>query len=309
MNFNTFSFFLLFVTFSKTIAFNVTWGQYLKRFPNVNINALSEFHFGNNVKWIIEQNSMNHSYKLGLTPFLHLSDLEWKSRFHNITLDKPENIKSHVSSLRGVPTSWNWVTEGMTTPVKDQQNCGSCYSFSATETVETTYAIKTGKLLVLSPQQVVDCSKLNSGCNGGLQSRVYKYLEKTSQCLDSDYPYTAKDGTCQKCTGGIPLLNTYVSVEANETEMANALLITSLAVAIEADEKQFQVYTSGVLDFDCGTNLDHAVTIEGMGTEDGKDYWLVRNSWSADWGEQGYIKMARGKNLCGIANSVVYPKF
>lgn len=300
---------LFLLCFKQILSFNITWNDYLKRFPNIHTNVRSQFHFGNNVKWIIEQNNMNHSYKLGLTPFLHLSDDEWKSRFNNITLDKTENYTGHISFLRGAPSNWSWVEEGFTTPVKDQNQCGSCYSFSATETVETAWAIKSNELLILSPQQIVDCSKLNSGCNGGLQSRVYKYLENTGQCLDSDYNYTAKDGNCHSCKAAIPKLKGYVSVKKDENEMATALLVSSLAVAIEADQKQFQAYVSGVLDFDCGTNLDHAVTIEGMGTENGKDYWLVRNSWGSDWGDKGYIKMVRQKNICGISNSVVYPVF
>lgn len=309
MNTQTLCLFLLLTVISQCSSFNITWSEYLKRFPESHVNALSSFHFGENVKFIIQQNSMGYSYKLGLTPFLHLSEVEWRSRFNNISLDRSENVVEHVSSLRGTPSSWNWIDQGVTTPVKDQGQCGSCWAFSSTEAVETAYAIKSGKLLVLSPQQLVDCSKTNSGCNGGLQNRAFKYLEKTPQCTESSYPYTAKDGTCHDCTGVVPKLVSYVSVKADETEMASALLVTSLAVAIEADQKQFQAYTSGVLDFDCGTNLDHAVNIEGMGTEDGKDYWLVRNSWSADWGDKGYIKMARGKNLCGIKESVVYPVF
>lgn len=288
---------------------NITWGKYLEMFPNVRINALSKFHFGENLRWILEQNKLNHTYELGLTPFLHLSDSEWSSKFYNITFDEYKSEIVHVSNLQSTPNSLSWVDKGVTTPVKDQQMCGSCYSFSATETVETAYAIKSGQLKILSPQQVVDCSKLNAGCNGGLQSRVYKYLQNTGQCLDVDYPYTAKDGTCHSCKAAIPTLKSYVSVKTDEKEMANALTVNSLAVAICASQKEFQTYKSGVMDFKCCTQLDHAVTIEGMGTENGKDYWLVRNSWGESWGEKGYVKMVRGTNLCGIKESVVYAIF
>jgi C1A family cysteine protease len=300
--------FLFFGIISSVFSVNITWNEYIKKFPNININALSEFHFGQNIKWIIEHNSIGNSYEVGITPFIHLSDTEWKSMFNNITIDKYDSSELFSSNLRGVPSYWNWVEQGVTTPVKNQLQCGSCYSFSSTETVETTWAIKSGNLEVLSTQQIVDCSKLNSGCNGGLQSRVYKYLESNQQCSEKDYSYTGKEGKCQTCTGIIPKLSSYVSVNNDEKEMAKALMVTSLAVAIQANQKQFQSYTSGVLDFDCGTDLDHAVTIEGMGTESGKDYWLVRNSWGSDWGEYGYVKMARGKDLCGISQSVVYPK-
>ena len=307
---------LVFLFFSllaaSTVSNLINWDEYIKRFPEIELSTNSRFHFENNIKLIIEHNSGNSSYKFGITQFLHLSDAQWSSRFHNITLDKPSNdiFEGRSLNLRSLPLSWDWRSAGVTTPVKDQSSCGSCWGFSATETVETTWAIKSGELKVLSPQQLVDCSKLNSGCNGGLQSRAYSYLQKTPQCLESSYPYTAKDGTCHSCKGEVPLLSGYNSIKAgDESSMGQAVLITSLAIAIQADQKQFQMYSSGVTDFDCGKNLDHAVTIEGYGNENGKDYWLVRNSWGTSWGDKGYIKMARGKDLCGLSQSVVYPKF
>lgn len=306
---------ILILFFYKASSFNISWDAYLKLFPDSNIHGLSKFHFLDNVKYIIQENSKNHTYKLGLTKFLHLSHDEWRSRFHNLTMEKSTSDQVFVASnLRGTPESFSWVSLGKTTPVKDQGTCGSCFSLSATETVETAYAIKTNKLIVLSPQQVVDCSKLNSGCNGGMPSRVYSYLEKTAQCSEADYPYVSgpseKEGTCHECFGAVPKLKSYASVKkGDEKAMLSAILINSLAVAIQADQKEFQMYSSGVLDFNCGTDLDHAVTAEGYGTEGGKDYWLVRNSWGTSWGDKGYIKMVRGNDLCGIADVVVYPIF
>lgn len=296
---------------------NITWEEYLRLFPLIEVKEHSKFHFLENLKYIIEHNSVERSYKLGITPFMHLSDEEWKSKFYNITLDRemedfemfePLNLRSST------PSSWDWREHGVVTPVKSQGSCGSCYSFSATETVETAWAIKSGELKVLSPQQIVDCSKLNSGCNGGLQSRVYIYLEGTQQCLESDYPYVSgnsgKATSCHSCKGTISTLSSYKTVKSgDENAMLQAVLTTSLAIAIEADQKQFQMYKSGVLDFDCGKNLDHAVTIEGYGSEDGKDYWLVRNSWDKSWGDNGYVKMVRNKDLCGLSQSVVFPVF
>lgn len=302
---------LCFLSFSFANEYNITWDIYQRLFPDIKLTLKSEYNFLENLKYIINHNSVERSYKLGITKFMHLSEEEWKGIFNNITIDNStssENI--NPLNLKDIPSSWDWRDHDVVTPVKDQLRCGSCYSFSATETVETAWAIKTGQLFVLSPQQIVDCSKLNSGCNGGLQSRVYKYLESTKQCLENSYPYTGNDGTCHSCDGAVPVLSGYNSLKAgDENSMKSSLLITSLAVAIQADQKEFQMYKSGVLDFDCGTDLDHAVSIFGFGTESGKDYWLVRNSWGTSWGDGGYVKMARGKNLCGIANSVVYPKF
>lgn len=308
-----FTLLLLFLSLAICGAFNITWKEYLTQFPDSAIHSKSEGYFLENLKFIIEENSKDHSYKLGVTPFLHLNHNEWKARFTNLTLDKSEFHEAPSHNLRSSTSDFSWVSLGMTTPVKDQGQCGSCWAFSSTEAVESAYAIKSGKLEILSPQQLVDCSKLNSGCNGGLQNRAFKYLEGVQMCSEVSYPYTSGStetaGTCKTCSGIIPKLVSYVSVKADETAMASALLINPLAVAIEADQKEFQLYKSGVLDFDCGTNLDHAVNIEGFSSENGKDYWLVRNSWSSSWGDKGYVKLARGKNMCGIKESVFYPVF
>lgn len=305
--------FLFLFLFGNTQAFNMTFREYLDIFPNSVVNKLSEKHFIENIRYIVEHNMMNHGYELGLTPFLHLSEDEWKSRFTTFEIDKDMGEEFEGLNLRGAaPSTWSWVEQGMTTPVKDQGSVGVCWAESTTESMETTWAIKSNELKILSVQQLVDCSKLNHGVDGGLQSRAYIYLEKTKQCLESDYPFisdkTGKDGECHSCTGVVPLLKSYVSVKS-ETDMGQAILVTSLAVAIQADQKEFQMYKSGILDFNCGTNLNHAVNVEGYGTENGKDYWLVRNSWGTSWGDKGYIKMVRGKDLCGIADSVVYPVF
>lgn len=305
--------FLVFLLITSVTAFNMTFREYLDIFPNSVINKLSEKYFLENVRYITESNSMNTGYELGLTPFLHLSEEEWKSRFTTFTLDKQEGEEFTPLNLRGLPPSnWSWVEQGMTTPVKDQGPVGVCWAESTTESMETTWAIKSGELKVLSVQQLVDCSKLNHGVDGGLQSRAYIYLEKTQQCLESDYPFisdkTGVDGECHSCNGAVSLLKTYVNVKS-ETDMGQAILITSLAVAIQADQREFQMYKSGVLDFNCGTNLNHAVNVEFYGMENGIPFWGVRNSWGKSWGDKGYVKMARGKNLCGIGDSVVYPVF
>lgn len=296
----------------------IDWNEYLARFPHIQINENSKEHFIKNVKYIIEHNSENRSYKLGITQFLHLSDDEWRGRFTNITRDEPQGeiFESVSLNLRGTPSSWDWRTAGVTTPVKDQGRAGSCFQHAATETIETAYAIKTGKLLVLSVQQGVDCSKLNHGVNGGLPDYSYMYAEKVEQCLESDYPYTSgttgKATECHSCQGAVPKLKSYVDIKSgDENAMLQAVLITSLAVGIKADDKQFQMYKSGVLDYDCDNSdkaIDHAVVVEGYGTENGKDYWLVRNSWGS-WGLDGYVKMVRGKCMCGICKMASYPVF
>lgn len=308
-----YSLFTIFLTLTSVYSMNITWRDYLTQFPESRVHEHSEFYFLENIKMIIRENNKGHSYKLGVTKFLHLGRDEWRSHFVNVTLDKSEYKSAPTNNLRTSVDNFSWVDLGMTTPVKDQGSCGSCYSFSATEAIESAYAIKTGKLIELSPQQIVDCSKTNNGCDGGLQNRVFKFFEGTQQCSEIDYPYvsgvTQTAGKCHKCDGAVERLSSFVTVKADEDVMLTALLVNPLAVAIQADQTQFQHYKSGVLDFDCGTDLDHAVNIEAVGVEDDKPYWLVRNSWGSSWGENGYVKLVRGKNMCGIKESVFYPVF
>lgn len=301
----------------------ITWPLYQKLFPNIDLNSKSEFHFLENLRYVREHNSGNFSFRMGITQFMHLSDIEWKSMFHNMTshleMQKIETSDIFEAAVGATPSSWDWRDHGASTPVKDQRQRGTCFQNSATETIETAWYIKSGNLLVLSVEQGADCSKLNHCNNGGLPDYSYKYAMRTQQCSDAEYPYdTSKQAestcpTCKTCTGVVPLLSGYTDIkDGDETGMLSAVLINSLAIGIKADDKQFQMYTSGVLDYDCdnSTNsIDHAVVIEGYGTENGKDYWLVRNSWGTSWGDKGYIKMARGKCLCGLCHMSSYPKF
>lgn len=315
MNFLYFILILSSLTFISSSL--IDWNEYLNKFPHIQVNERSKENFFNNIKYIIEHNSQERSYKLGVTPFLHLSDSEWSSRFTNISRDSNNGEVFKSNFLRGTPSSWDWRDSGVVTHVKDQGQVGSCWGMTASETMETAWAIKSGELKVLSPQQLVSCSKLNHGINGGLPDYAYMYAEKTEMCSEEEYPYTSdktgQNGVCHSCTGVVPKLKSYVDVkDGDETAMGQAVLITSLAIGIKADDKQFQLYKSGVLDYDCDSNektIDHAVVLEGYGTEDGKDYWLVRNSWGEDWGDKGYIKMVRGKCLCGLCHMASYPIF
>lgn len=304
--------------FSALLAFatalNITWDDYLNMFPNISFHDKSRFHFEENLKIIIASNLENRTYKLGINQFTHLSTSEWSSMFFNMTSDNREETEFAPLNLRSTPTSWDWREHGVTTPVKDQGQAGTCYQHAAVETMETSYSIKTGKLLTLSVQQGVDCSRLNHGVNGGLPDYSYKYATGTEQCLESDYPYTSgttgKVSTCHSCPGAVSKLSKYVDVKSgDENAMLQATLVNSLAVGICASDKQFQLYSSGVLDFNCCTDTNHAVVVEGFSSENSKDYWLVRNSWGTSWGDKGYVKMVRGKNLCTIASMTSYPVF
>ncbi|KAK2843697.1 hypothetical protein Q7C36_011912 [Tachysurus vachellii] len=221
--------------------------------------------------------------------------------------------------LRGgavLPKTVDWIKEGYVTEVKDQQECGSSWAFSATGSLEGQTRKKTGKLVSLRKQQLVDCSWKygNFGCMGGLMNTAFEYIKENNRIYtEESYPYEGKDDNCRFNSGTVgATCNGYVNINSGDEKALQEAVafIGPISVAIDAAHISFQLYKSGIYDEpDCSsTELDHGVLAVGYGRKQKKDYWLVKNSWGLDWGDKGYIKMSRNKNnQCGIATNASYP--
>ena len=209
----------------------------------------------------------------------------------------------------------DWRAKGAVNPVQDQGMCGSCWAFSSIAAIEGSEFIENGKLLKLSESQLVDCSSKqgNEGCNGGLEVYAFKYAETHKIELESDYPYKPNTGKCRADESkGKVELSTYARVTKDKVAALKAAVAKQpTCVSVDAADSHFQMYTGGILDTNrCGTDLDHAVTAVGYGNEGGKEYLIVRNSWGADWGENGYIRVAidkDGDGVCGILMDSAVP--
>jgi C1A family cysteine protease len=277
---------------------------------------------------ISQMNDQDLTFKLRMNQFGDLTDDEFKLQIHGHlgsclqtpqmeTLIPPDDEPSDVPA----PASVDWEASGDVTPVKNQGQCGSCWAFATTGSIECDYAIDHGKLNSLSEQQLVDCSRSygNYGCDGGWWYNAYDYvLAEGGLCSEAEYPYTAKDGTCKASSCGTkydPITASVKVTPDSTSSLENAVAVGCVAVGVEADQVAFQYYSSGVLTGTCGTNIDHGVLAVGYGTSGSQTYWKVKNSWGTSWGDKGYIYICKdcstsngNKGECGINMYPYYVK-
>jgi len=261
-------------------------------------------------------NATDSTFELGHNKFSDYTEAERKAmtgRKGNPTYVEPTYLEPTNAS------EVDWRTKGAVTAVKDQGQCGSCWAFSSTGALEGSNFIISGKMLSFSEQQLVDCATQaagygNNGCNGGLQQYAFHYYQYYEAEVEAKYAYTGKDGTCTYSSGDISGVNVayYETATADNAEQMKAAVAKQpVSVSIEADRPVFQQYKNGIFDSTaCGDQLDHATLVVGYGSENGTEYWIMKNSWASTWGEDGYMRLAikeTGSGNCGIQHEPIYP--
>jgi len=271
------------------------------------------------VDFVRNHNVANSSWEAGINQFSDMTGEEFsKTIIPPLDLSGMPNIQQEEVDISNLPNDVDWRDKGAVNKVKNQGSCGSCWAFSAIASLEGAHALSKGnKYTSLSEQQLVDCSTAfgNMGCNGGLMDQAFTYLINATKGddLETAYPYKGVDGSCAYLATSIgATIKSFVDIKAQDEAALLAAVSTvgPVSIAIQA-ASDFMFYSSGVYDStQCSSSpqtLNHGVAIVGYGVDGAAPYWIVRNSWSANWGEQGYIRMARGKNMCGLADVASYP--
>jgi len=258
------------------------------------------------------------SHKVGITKFFDLTPQEFRQKYTGLHIH-PEQVNQHRhvtyrSKVNAAPDTHDWREHGAVNHVKDQGQCGSCWAFSAVGNLEGQYFLQKGKALTLSEQELVACDDVDQGCNGGLMENAFDWLKQNGgEENDSDYPYTSGSGSSGSCLFSkdkAQLQVTGYEFSSTDEEQIKEDLYSKgpLAIAINASSS-LMTYTGGIIDMsadECDpAALDHGVTLVGYGSENGTDYWIIKNSWAANWGEDGYFRYARGKGVCGMNTHVL----
>jgi len=292
---------------------DIMWEEFAAKHAKNGDDAERKAIFMQNVDRILETNRAQDDYWFGVTEFADMTPEEFQTTMlSGLKPSATERVSLGVqqaSEDSDIPASIDWTTQGAVSPVKNQGSCGSCWAFSTVGSLEGRAQIAKGNLQQFSEQQLVDCDTDfgDLGCKGGLMDNAFKYAQQADICTEDSYAYKGKGGSCaiSSCTVGLKTgeVTGFVDVEVNSDEaLMEALATGPVSVAVQANTI-FQLYFGGIMSGLCGASLDHGVLAVGYGTDNGKDYWKVKNSWGGKWGEDGYLRMARGKSgkgQCGI---------
>jgi cathepsin L len=274
--------------------------------------------FLNNKRLVQKHNAANKGFTVALNKFAAMTPAEYKTLLGHRNMAVTHEIPVKIAkNSNGVDCDWR--TKGIVNPIKDQGQCGSCWAFSVIQAMESQWALVNSDLKSLSEQNLVDCVTSCAGCNGGDEYVSYDYVLENQGgqwMTEADYPYHAVTQSCQwDASKGCCKFSSYFrptpQENPSEDELANGCQQSGVvSIAIDASNWSFQMYSGGVYNEPaCTTWLDHAVGLVGFGSDGGVDYWIVRNSWGEDWGEEGYIRMSRNKNnQCGIASDTIIPQ-
>ena len=281
--------------------------------PSEDNYRLSVFY--KNVLRINAHNNQGTKYTMAVNKFADLTSEEFKAKYTSGSIVPPAE-QANLSSLstEGLPSSIDWTTRGAVTPVKNQGQCGSCWSFSTTGSLEGLRAIEGHGLLSLSEQQLMDCSTSygNHGCQGGLMPNAFKYVIANGIESEAEYPYEMRNDRCRSNPSkyvfhirGFRIVRRY-----NNPQLKAAVARQPVSIAVDATALQF--YQGGIINFGCGQQLDHGVLAVGYGNAQGENFWKVKNSWGAGWGEDGYFRVKRATrnrqvSQCGVSKFPSYP--
>ncbi|XP_052786971.1 procathepsin L-like [Mya arenaria] len=311
------------------LALNGEWeafkGTYNKKFISAEEEGLRRMVWEDNLDYVqshnLEADRGMHTFWLGMNEYADMGIEEFKAIMNGFNTSSsvskcgnymaPNNIE--ISDL---PDMVDWRKDGYVTPIKNQGQCGSCWSFSATGSLEGQHFRKTQNLVSLSEKNLMDCSAAygNHGCQGGLMDQAFAYVI-SNKGIDTEmsYPYEPKNGPCkfEQSNVGATEVSCMDIEHESESNLQKAVAMEGpISVAIDAGHRSFQLYKRGVYkEPECSSvRLDHGVLAVGYGTDGSSDYWLVKNSWGESWGNMGYVEMARNdKNMCGIATQASFP--
>jgi cathepsin L len=267
---------------------------------------------------LVENQPADASFQIGINQFSDLTPQEFEKLFlgrkGGKSLDREGEIRSSLKVGAPLPPSIDWRTKNVISPVKNQGGCGSCWAFGSTEQVESYVALSGAALPILSPQELVSCDKNpqhcggTGGCEGSIPELAFDYVKQSGLALEKDYPYLGRDSPCNttQASKSAASITGYVKLVQNDYDSVMTALATIGPLAVNVWAMPFQSYRSGVFNgcnYKMNMDIDHVMQLVGYGTDAGKDYWIVRNSWGSSWGENGYIRLAREKqslNTCGI---------
>ena len=290
------------------------------------LSSVASPEYESNLNHINIAENSGARWELNANKFVQIPHLHFSRVFKGYKMTyNPE--RTAFATDTGVPDSWDWRDHGIVGKVKNQEQCGSCWAFSAVGSLESQIAKVTGTSVVLSEQEMVDCVKNipspdNSstccdGCQGGEMYFVYRYLiaNKSEDDTSTQYPYVGSDQDCQVVPSTVKIkLKSFVALPIGDEESVKSALYAHGPISVGVNANlDWQLYKKGIYNPSekaCDPSIsamDHGVILVGYGAENGLDYWIIRNSWGENWGEQGYIRLARGHNSCGVANAAIYP--